>query len=624
VRAGNPLIARGVYEFGEFRLNTLERSVESAGHPLALAPKAMAVLVVLVENRGRIVDRDQLMRLVWPDTFVEDNTLAFNISVLRKMFGESGTSPRFIETVPKRGYRFIAEVREVVADEPEPLTATEPAVAEAEIPKSTFPRRALPRLAMAGLLVAIAVLAAWRVVPRSDTPASLAVLPFRALDAASADDSLEVGLTDALITRLSRSLSIPVRPMTAVLPYRGRTGDPVSVGRALRVDAILEGTFQEHGRKIRSSVRLLRTRDGKVLYAAVFDQQIDELFRLQDALSLELSEMLVLKLAPPGHTPGKTTGRDPVAYAAYLKGRSHWNQRTSPNLHRAIDYFHEAIAADPADALAYAGLADAYLLLPSAERMPNSSIMPLARAAAERAVQLDAGLAEPHASLGLLALNYDLDWAAAEREFAAAIRLNPYYSTARHWYAEYLGSMGRMQAAEAEFERARAFDPLSAAIPADEAKIFWYDRQFEKSAALARQSLSLDPHFALAHLMLGASLLELGDCGRAMAEVSAPAIVHESDTALAVRIFVYQRCGSQAEAFTALKRLKGEDREDGTPFMVAAGYAAVGDSEHAQEWLERSVAEREFGIVSLRSNPVFDGVRSGARFQELLTRLRLK
>ena len=187
-----------------------------------------------------------------------------------------------------------------------------------------------------------------------------------------------------------------------------------------------------------------------------------------------------------------------------------------------------------------------------------------------------------------------------------------------------MGTMGRMRESEAEFERARSLDPLSAAIPADEAKIFWFDHQFEKSAALARQSLTLDPHFTLAHLMLGASLVELGDCSGAMVGVRPPGVVDDSDLVLAIQIFVYQRCGFHAEALAALDGLTGEGRAEGAPFMVAAGYAAVGDGDRAQEWLERTVAEREAGIVSLRSNPAFDGIRSGARFQQLLTRIRLK
>ncbi len=275
-------------------------------------------------------------------------------------------------------------------------------------------------------------------------------------------------------------------------------------------------------------------------------------------------------------------------------------------------------------ALAYAGLADAYLLLPSTERIGNSGMMILARAAAERAIGIDPGLAEPHASLGLLAMNYDADWAAADRELSTAIRLDPDYSTARHWYAEFLGSMGRIGESEVEFERARSLDPLSAAIVADEAKIFWYDHQFGKSASLARQSLSLDPRFTLGHLMLGAALAHLANCPEAMAEVRPPRIPDDSDTALAVGILVAEQCGFHSEALGALARLTEEGRAAGTPFMVAAGYASVGDSNHAEEWLERTVAERGFGLVSLRSNPAFDGMRSDARFQQLLTSIRLK
>ncbi len=611
---------KNTYDFGEFRLNILDRSLEIAGRPVSLAPKAVDVLIVLVENRGRIVEKADLMSQVWPDTFVEDNNLAFNISVLRKLFGESGASPRFIETVPKRGYRFIATEREA-APEPEnvePIAQPLPAPA----PATVLPPRDLRRFwrpALAVLLAAAALIAVWRLGMQPQSPRSLAVLPFRALDASSEDDSLEVGLTDALITRLTSSLSIPVRPAAAVLRYRNRPENPVAWGAALGVDAVLEGTFQKHDGRVRSSVRLLRTRDAKVLFAAVFDQEIAELFRLEDALSTELAGALTLRLSPL--KSGKRGTHDPVAYAAYLKGRYYWNRRTRESLHRALDYFHEAVRTDPADALAYSGLGDVYLLLPSTEHIPNAGMMLLARAAAERASSLDPGLAEPHASLGLLAINYDLDWAAAEREFRTAIRLNPNYSTARHWYAEYLGSMGRIAESEAEFERARILDPLSAAIPADEAKIFWYDHQFEKAATLSRYSLSLDPEFTNAHLILGAAQVGLGNCSGAMAELRPPSLVDDSDVVLAVQVFVAERCGFHEVALAGLAHLTGEGRVAGAPFMVAAAYAAVGDGEHAQEWLERTVAEHEFGMVSLRSNPAFDGIRSSTRFQQLLTRI---
>lgn len=618
---------KGTYEFGTFRLNTVERSLASAGRPVSLAPKALDVLIVLVENRGRIVERDELMKKVWPDTFVEDNNLAFNISVLRKLFGESGMSPRYIETIPKRGYRFIAEVHEPVAEKTEALPVAEPPPA-AEPRIEIIPRRSwfppYGRLALAVLLVATALVAAWRQLSPGSSPGSLAVLPFRALDATSADDSLEVGLTDALITRLSRSLAIPVRPMAAVLRYRDRPEDPSASGRALRVDAILEGTFQKHDGKIRTSVRLVRSGDGKALYTGVFDQGAGELFRLEDAISTELAGALVLKLVPDNSAPGRRGTHDPAAYAAYLKGRFYWNQRTRESIHRAIDYFHEAIAADPSDALAYAGLADAYLLLGGYERIPVGVMMPLARAAAQRAIQIDGGLAEAHTSLALLAENYDLDWAAAEREYSTAIRLNPNYPTARHWHAEYIGMMGRIRESEAEFEYARSLDPLSAAIPADEAKIFWFDRQFQRSADLARQSLTLDPHFTLGHLMLGAALAGLGDCSGGPAELRPPQVVDDTDLVLTMQIFVNAECGFRSDALATLARLTGEDRPEASPFMVAAGYASVGNNELAQRWLERTLAEHDGGILSLHSNPAFDGMRSEARFRQLLKSIRLE
>ena len=592
------------YTFGPFVLEPSERRLRRQQELIPVPPKIFDTLVVLVENRGRLVEKAELMSRLWPDATVEEVNLARNISDLRKILADGSEGQSYIETAPKKGYRFIAQVHEAVPDKAERATA-----------RGRFP---FWWLVPAAALVAMMAVVLWRVA-MPGSPGSLAVLPFRALDAASVDEGLEVGLTDALITRLSRSLSIPVRPIGAVLRYRDGSIDPLMAGRALRVDAILEGSFQKRDGSIRISVRLLRARDGKALYAGAFDQGMKELFRLEDSISTELAGALILKLAPE-----RRTVRDPAAYAAYLKGRFYWNQRTQESIHRAIDYFHEAIAADPNDALAYAGLADSYLLLPTYERIPHSVMMPLARAAAERAVQIDSGLAEAHTSLALLAENYDLDWAAAEREYLTAIRLNPNYSTARHWYAEYIGTMKRLQESEVEFDRARSLDPLSAAIPADEAKVFWFAHQFEKSTALARQSLTLDAHFTLAHLMLAASLVERRDCSGALAEIRPSVDLGDSDVVLGMRVFVYARCSSHAEALAALNRLTGQGRAQGAPFMIAAAYAAVGDGDRAQEWLDRTVAERDGGILSLQSNPVFDGIRSAARFQSLLARVHLK
>ncbi len=497
---------KGVDHFGEFQLDTVERSLQSGGRSVPLAPKALDVLIVLVESRGKIVEKDDLIRQVWPNTFVEDNNLAFNVSVLRKLFGESGTSPRYIETVPRRGYRFVAQVRETVPDaapseNEDSVSPAPPRMETASVPGPSLLRRfRLPALAL--LFLAIAVAAGWRMAMPVASPRSLAVLPFRALDLASADDSLEVGLTDSLITQLSRSLSIPVRPMSAVMRYRNRPEDPLGSGGALGVDAILEGTFQKHAGRIRSSVRLLRTRDGKVLYSEVFDQKTSELFLLEDSLTTELAGALSLKLAPEDRTRQGREKRNPVAYAAWLKGRYYWNQRTSASIHRAIDFFHDAINADPSDALAYAGLADAYLLLPSTERIGNSGMMILARAAAERAIGIDPGLAEPHASLGLLsAMNYDADWAAADLGIEHGDSIDPdFYSDGaalvcgipRQYVEESAnlecGIRARIAALRSTIRRHRGGMRQRSSA---------YDHQFGKSASLARQSLSLDPRFTL-------------------------------------------------------------------------------------------------------------------------------
>src|SRR5579863_6819252 len=274
--------AASTFDFGAFRLEIAERRLQRNGETIAVPPKVFDTLVLLVQNPGRLIEKNELMTKLWPSAIVEEVNLARNISDLRKILADGTNGTKYIETVPKRGYRFVADVREVASEKMERHTIEEP-LTDAHPQPVRQPARW--RWAAAGLIVAAASVVAWKFAVPRDSPGSLAVLPFRALDAATADESLEVGLADALITRLSRSLFIPVRPLAAALRYTDSAADPLGVGRALQVDAILEGTFQKHDDKIRISVRLLRVKDGKALYAGAFDQGMAELFRLEDAIS---------------------------------------------------------------------------------------------------------------------------------------------------------------------------------------------------------------------------------------------------------------------------------------------------------------------------------------------------
>ena len=474
--------SRRVYEFGQFRLDQAERLLSRNGEAVSLTPKVFDTLLLLIQNAGHLVDKEELMKAIWPDSFVEEANLNRSISTLRRVLGEAPTGPRYIETVPKRGYRFIAAVTESEKDELAPQTEIQASTQAAEglkpvrlealddssakaIWKRSWFVLALASIALISGLVYVFAFRKSSSVEAAPEVKSLAVLPFKPIGSGSEDETLQLGMADTLITRLSNVRGIKVRPTSAVLKYNSADYDPIEAGRALRADAVLEGSVQKVKDRIRITVRLFRVTDETPLWSGGFDESVKDLLSIEDSISERVVQALRLHLgrgereALISHQTSSTQ-----AYEYYMKGRYFWNQRSREGLIKATDYFEKAITADPSYTQAYAGLADCYTLQTNSGIFPRDEGYSKAKAVAKKALELDDHLAEAHASLGFILELYDWDWQGAESQFKRAIELNPNYATAHQWYGQMFGRMGKIDDAIREVKLAQELDPLSPII----------------------------------------------------------------------------------------------------------------------------------------------------------------
>ncbi|MBI4904414.1 MAG: winged helix-turn-helix domain-containing protein [Acidobacteria bacterium] len=611
------------YEFGHFRLESGERRLFRDGQPVPLTPKLFDTLQLLVENRGHVIEKTEFFERLWPGIHVDEANLARNISDLRKMLRNGDGGESYIETVPKRGYRFLAALRQETAD----VTREEPLDI---LPNPVEVRPRSVRREVLGVICSSVAIAAslglwfgW-LPPRNGEPPvrSLAILPFRSLQPQSGDEFLELGIPDTLNTRLSALSQITVRPTAAVMRYAG-SAEPLAAGREQRVDAVIVGTLQNTGEVVRVSVRLLRVADGKVLWAGTFDEKLAGVLALEDALADRLARALTTRLSEADLKilARRSTG-NPEAHRLYLQGRYFWNRRTTEGFQKALDAFQQAVAADPAFALAYTGLADTWVFLGERSGSPRERAAK-ARAAAERALENDPHLAEAHATLGLIAWNHDLDWSRAEREFRLAIQLNPNYPTAHHWLGEFLAYMGRFEDAAAEMSRARELDPLSAIIATDTGTLHFFAREYDRTIEWCQKALDLDPNFFPARIWRAYALMKKAMYAEAMEENRRARAIEQGWVAVPQTALIQATWGQTALARAALRELEQRARtEYVSPINFFMACIAL-DKDKAFTWLERAYEERAPGLSSLGHNPVVDPLRSDPRFRVWLTRLDL-
>ena len=626
------------YEFGQFQLDVPNCLLLHDGKTVSVAPKAFDTLVALVEHNGRVLGKDELIKLVWPDTFVEEINLAVHISALRRVLGDSPEAPRYIATIPRRGYRFVAPVRNVPAVDDQPAGGAdwvpedldEPgnrAAGRDEKQVAGHPRAVLGRnwraigaviaLLVAGAIVTVSL--SWKRGGGSNNRLkSIAVLPFKPFGADDKYDQLGLAMADALITKLSNIREIVVRPTSVVLRAEVSERDAGAIGRKLAVDSVLEGRIQASNGLVRVSVQLIRTSDGVPLWAERFDQTGSNTFQLQDSISQRVADSLVPQLTGEEKTllSDRYSPND-AAHLAYIRGRFFWDKRTPEGLKKAIDYFNQAIEADPAYALAYAGLADSYVLLPFYAHVSPGDAIPKAKEAALKALEIDNRIAEAHASLAYAEFIYDWDWAGAESELKRSLELNPNYPSARHWYADYLAAMGRNAEAVAEMHRALELDPLSPIMNTDMGWVLYAAGRYDEAIEQLKKTLEMDPDYCAAHWTLGKVYEARGMYQEAITEFG-----NQKDTALLGHALAIS--GRKGEAVKILDGLTRPDADSNTPKLsIACLYWGLGDAAHGEQWLERAFEERDHRLVYLKFDPTTPDLRSDQRFLSFVKRVGL-
>ena len=648
-----------IYEFGPFRVDPVERVLFHAGEPVTLTAKVFDILLVLVENNGHIVEKDRLMKAIWPDTFVEEGNLTQNISLLRKILAAGEKGHPYIQTIPRRGYRFAGYVHEVF-DEMDELIIEEHSRSRVVIEERqtetseisqypaittlaptlrdkgrTWTKPTLVRLGLLGSLVLIGTALAIAkfsfsngsragiVSVTSNQPRSIAVLPFRSLTATSNDEFLGLGMADALISKLSNVKELKIRPTSAVRKFSGQDRDATAIGKELQVDSVLEGSVQRDGERIRVTVQLIDVKDGRTLWANAFVSPFTNIFSVEDAISEHVVQSLTLKLSEAEQTRlGKHYTVDPVAHELYLQGRFYLNNFTEDGTKLARKYFAQAIAQDSHYAPAYSGLAESYAF--GEIGLPSEEAFPKARDAATKALDLDETLGEAHAVLAQVGFLWDWDWASAEKQFKRALELNPGQPEIHHMYAHYLTAMGRFPDAFTESQRLLELDPLS---PASRNHLGWhylYAHEFDLAIEQYKLVLAVDPNFAEAHRQLADAYWEKGKFDEAIAETNKRfELIGRGDEVPALRQ-AYQTSGWKGYWQKRLQlNLERSKHSFVSPSGMAYYYAQLKDTSHALDWLERAYREHDHDLVYLRVDHVWDGLRMEPRFQELLKRMRL-
>ncbi|HEX6624170.1 MAG TPA: tetratricopeptide repeat protein [Pyrinomonadaceae bacterium] len=641
-----------VYEFGDFRLDPGRRLLlRRDGRPVPLKPKIFETLLYLVEHDGRVLEKGELMRAVWPDTAVEENNLSQNISALRRALGETPGQHRYIVTVPGRGFRFVAAVStraETNALEGAAAVSADPAVKLPEAvstvagtdkpgggPKSILRPFALACVLVAGLGAAGLILWRARTAPApaaSPAPASapvktIAVLPFKPLVEGEQDQALELGMAETLIAKLSNSREVVVRPISAVRRYGALEQDPQAAGRELNVESVLDGHIQRRGDHIRVSARLLSVGDGRQLWAGQFDEKMTDIFAVQNVISERVAAALALPLT--GEERAHLTRRhteNVEAYQLYLRGRYSLSKRLPGALRQAIEHFRQAITLDANYAPAYAGLSSAYAFQSSAEfgGMPPREVMPKAKEAALKAVVLDDTLAEAHIAVGRAAV-FERDWPTVEREYKRGLELDPDYSEGRQLYALFLLRMGRLDEALVEARRAWEIEPSSANKIVIVGWTHYFRREYDEAIEQYGQTLDMDPNNQPARFRLGLAYMQKGMPDRAVAELQRAANLSGGNARhVAFLGYAYALSGEWGKAERLLNELQTRSRQTYVcPYDIAIIHLGLGDKERALEWLEKTDRERDDWLLQLKVEPVMDSLRSEPRFRDLVRRVGL-
>jgi TolB-like protein/Tfp pilus assembly protein PilF len=569
------------FRFGIFEADLRTGGLTKRGFRQNLQEQPFKVLAMLLERPGELVTREELRDRIWTHTVVDfDHGINKAIAKIREALGDSATHPRFVETIARRGYRFLANVTTLDAANTQPAARIR----------------------------------------------SIAVLPLEDLSGDSAQDYFADGMTDELIMNLGQISALRVISRTSVMGYKSVRKPLPEIARELGVEAIVEGSVLRSGASIRIAAQLIEAPTDRRIWAKSFEEDFRDMIGLQNKVARNIAEQVRATLSRREEAHLQSGKRiDPTAYEAYLKGRFFWNKRSEEGLRKAIAYFNEAIEADPTYAQPYAGLADSYALSGDWQHgmLPPKEALPKARAAADRALALDDNLGEAHASLAFALDLYFWDWRAAETEHKRAIALNPSYATAHQWYAWHLIVMGQNREALAELHKAASLDPLSLIIGSDLADALCIARLEEESIQQSSSILEMDPNFALGHYQLGQALAQRRMHDQAIAEYRA-AIRLAGDRPVFASNLAYALAvsGRTDEAQHIVKGLVAKQSQHSPSHSnIALAYVGLGDHNEAMVWLEKAYQSRFNPSILMRR--AFDPLRYDPRFQELLRRLRL-
>ena len=612
--------------FGEFELDLRTGELRRNGTPLGLQPQPARILAVLVNRAGEIVSRQELVQEVWGSkTFVDyDQGLNFAIRQIRSALADDAEHPRYLETLPRRGYRFTATV-----------TRGKPVETEGEpAPAPPKPQLRSGRSFRVGiLLAALAVLALGLVAARrrlrqvSQPPAStiesVAVLPLHNLSHDPEQEYFSDGMTDELITELAKFGRLKVISHTSVERYKETTRSLPEIARELSVDAVVEGSVTRSGNRVRITAQLIEARTDRHLWAETYDRELQDVLVLQSEVSRDIAAQILNRTAGAGQAAASIRPINPQAHEAYLKGRYFWNKRTEESVKKGIEYFEEATKLDPNYAEPYAGLAASYVVLNGHRYMSPAEAFPKVSAAAIRALELDEKLADAHTSMGSYHWEYEWDKDGGEREFKRAIELNPSDAIAHQWYGEELADIGRGAEAVAEEKRAEELDPLSLAVKVVSGWVRYQGRDYPHAVEEYRRALEMDPNFSVAHLYLGRAYLQHGDAKAGIAELqTACKLAGNHPFFLSWLGYAYAKTGNRSEALRILRQLQSPaQKKYVASHDVAAIYVGLGDQSTAMAWLNRAYDEHSYTVLQLGVEPEFDPLRGDAQFKELLRRV---
>ena len=612
--------------FDRFEVDLRSGELRKHGRKVRLQGQPFQLLTLLLEHPGDVVTREEICRKLWQtDTFVDfDHSLGTAINKIREALGDSADHPRFVETMPRRGYRFIGKI-----DRSELQAAVQVTTPSDESSGKYRPR--LIFLVSGGLLAAFLLLfflsMRWRrsqaATPNPSHPIMLAVLPFQNFSGDASDDYFTDGLTEEMITQLGElnGKQLGVIARTSSMAYKHTTKDVGQIGQELGVDYVLESSVRRDGDQVRITVQLINVKNQVHVWANNYDRKVTHSIAVQEEVARAVAQQIKVNLAP---TEAVQRPLNPAANEAYLRGRYFWNEFTENGFRQAASYFDQAVAADPKFAAAYSGLSDSYAFLIITNVIPPKEGWPKARVAAQRAVELDGELSDARLSLAHFRMHM-WDWQDSEIEFKKAIALNPSNAAAHRWYAAYLCSVGRHQDALREITQAQRLDPLLLTNNAEVVRTLYYGRQYEQAVEQARKAELLDPEFPRTHFWLGRVYAQMGKYPEAIAEAERAGPSPDSRIGVTEMAYASAKAGKSAEARAFLKKLQERSKRGYVPaYDLAVVHLALGEKEAALQWLQRAYDEHDWGLVVLAVEPRLDPLRSDPRFQGLLHKVGLQ